>query len=42
MTPNGNEDNKAGNSKNNDKATTTPTSKTEGGERCQSRRDNHS
>jgi hypothetical protein len=40
MMPNGNEDNEDGNSKNNDKATRTPTSTTEGEERCQSRRDN--
>ena len=38
-TPNGDKDNEDGSSKNNDKATTTPSSTTEGGERCQSRRD---
>ena len=31
MTPNGDEDNEYGNSKNNDKATTTPTMTTKGG-----------
>ena len=40
MTPNGDEDNEDGNSKINDKATTIPTSTTEGGERCQSHRNN--
>ena len=36
MTPNGEEDNKDGNSKNNDKAMTTPPSITEGDASCQS------
>ncbi len=40
MTPNGNEDNKDGNSKIKDKAATKPTMTTKEGERCQSRRDN--
>jgi hypothetical protein len=40
MTPNGNKDIDQGNSKNYNKATTTPTTTTEGGEHCQSRRDN--
>jgi hypothetical protein len=38
--PNGNEDNKDGNSKNKDKAMTKPTTTTEEGERRQSHRDN--
>jgi len=40
MTPNGDKDNEDGNSKNNDKATTTLTATIEGDEHCQSRRDN--
>jgi len=40
MTPNSNKDNKDGNSKNNNTNMTTPTTTTEGGENCQSRRDN--
>ena len=40
MTPNGDKDNKDGNSKNNDKATRTLTMTTEGDERRQSQRDN--
>jgi hypothetical protein len=40
MTPNGDEDNEDGNSKNNDKATMKPPTTTEEGERRQSLRDN--
>jgi len=37
MTPNSDKVNKEGNSKNKNKATSTPATTTEGGERCQSR-----
>ena len=40
VTPNGNEDSEDGNSKNNNKSTMAPTATTEGGEHCQSCRDN--
>ena len=42
MTPNNDKDNEDSNSKNNDKAMMTLTATTEGGEHCQSRRDNRS